>query len=71
MSTSQKKQRNPDAATRAIVAEAVRTQGVSAVARVLGMSNHSVMAVAAGAPVRAGTDALARERLPLLQGRPA
>lgn len=42
---------------------AVKTHGVGKTSRVLGMSRNAVLALAAGAPVRAGTVALAEQRI--------
>ena len=48
---------------RAEVARRVRRTSVTAVARALGMPREAVARLAGGLPVRAGTLALARDRL--------
>ncbi len=51
---------------RAQIAQLVSTLGATAAARKLGLNRNTVMALAAGANVRAGTMAIAAQRLGLL-----
>lgn len=48
---------------RAAVRSRVQTEGVRATALAVGLSRDATLALAAGAPVRAGTMALARQNI--------
>lgn len=62
MSGMRKPKHEDDPDTRAWVRSDVQDRGVAAVARDLGLSRDATLALAADAPVRAGTLAQARER---------
>jgi hypothetical protein len=63
MSATRKQTHSADPGTRAWVSDRCGKSGVAAVARELGLSRDATLALAAGAPVRVGTLAQARERI--------
>lgn len=66
MSSAAKVVHDPELETRERIRALVQTEGTARAAKLLGMPRQTTLAIAAGAEVRAGTLALAAQRVALL-----